>query len=158
MKFKEGKNRFRVLSKPVVGWEYWTEDNKPVRSKELWNVVPLNARLPWDYKHFWAFIVWNLDDERIQILEITQKGILERLQGLIENEHWGDPREYTLTITREGEGLKTRYVVDPSPHKKTPAEVTEKYKETDINLEELFVGGQPFKEETEENFDDSVPF
>jgi hypothetical protein len=40
MKLKIGENRFRVLSSAIVGYEYWTKDNKPVRSRTLWEEVP----------------------------------------------------------------------------------------------------------------------
>ena len=158
MKFREGKNRFRILTEPLIGWEYWTESRKPVRAKELWKTIPADADISkgWNPKHFWAFVVWNLDAEKLQILEITQKTILERLQGLIENEDWGDPREYSITITREGADLQTKYVVDPSPHKPIPAEVIQKFEESDIKLEALIEGKDPV-EQAEVNPED-VPF
>ena len=34
MKLEDGENHFRVLSEPVIGYEYWTEEPKPVRTKE----------------------------------------------------------------------------------------------------------------------------
>jgi hypothetical protein len=80
----------------------------------------------------------------VQILEITQKGILESLQNLIHNEDWGDPREYSITVTREGEKLGTKYEVVASPHKPTPKEVLEEYKEMKLNLEALFESKNPF--------------
>jgi hypothetical protein len=36
--FKQGANKFRILSAPVMGWEYWTESKKPVRAKERWTL------------------------------------------------------------------------------------------------------------------------
>jgi hypothetical protein len=35
MKFKQGANKFRILSAPIMGWEYWTESKKPVRPKSV---------------------------------------------------------------------------------------------------------------------------
>ena len=34
MKWKEGINRFRALTSPILGWEYWNEEDgnrKPIR-------------------------------------------------------------------------------------------------------------------------------
>jgi hypothetical protein len=39
-KFRQGPNKFRILSAPIIGYEYWTEDRKPVRSRELWRTIP----------------------------------------------------------------------------------------------------------------------
>jgi hypothetical protein len=33
MKLKQGPNKFRILSAPIIGWEYWSEDRKPVRAR-----------------------------------------------------------------------------------------------------------------------------
>jgi hypothetical protein len=149
MKLKAGANKFRVLSAPILGFEYWTEDRKPVRARELWKVIPANADISgergWNPKHFWAFVVWNFDEKAVQILELTQATIQRQLIELIHNEEWGDPRNYTITITRKGEKLDTEYSVVPSPAKPTPPEIIEAYKDMKIDLDALFDGGDPFK-------------
>jgi len=33
MKLELGENKFRALSSVVLGYEYWTNKNKPIRSK-----------------------------------------------------------------------------------------------------------------------------
>ena len=33
MKFKQGANKFRILSSPVLGWEYWTESKEASTGK-----------------------------------------------------------------------------------------------------------------------------
>jgi hypothetical protein len=43
MKFRQGANKFRILSAPIIGYECWTEDRKPVRSRELWRTIPVDA-------------------------------------------------------------------------------------------------------------------
>jgi hypothetical protein len=83
MKFKEGANKFRILSAPILGYEYWTADRKPVRARELWKVIPTDADISgpngWSPKHFWAFVVYNFEDKAIQILELTQATIQRQL-------------------------------------------------------------------------------
>ena len=43
MRFKEGDNRFRILSEsPAMGWEYWTEEDgkqKPNREKDMTDIL-----------------------------------------------------------------------------------------------------------------------
>ncbi len=148
MKLKQGANKFRILSTPILGYEYWTEDRKPVRAKELWRTIPADADITgergWNPKHFWAFAVWNFETKAVEILELTQTTILSALQELIQSEEWGDPRGYSITINRKGEKLETEYSVVPSPAQSTPADILKAYNEKHINLEALFDGGNPF--------------
>jgi hypothetical protein len=149
MKFRQGQNKLRILSAPIVGWEYWTESRKPVRSRELWKVIPADADISgeagWNPKHFWAMVVYSFDDKAIQILEITQVTVQRALTDLIQNPEWGDPRNYSITITRKGEKFETEYTVVPSPAKPTPSEILADYKAKKINLEALFDGKNPFE-------------
>lgn len=138
MKFKKGKNQFRVLSSAVVGHEYWTKDNKPVRSRTAWEELPSDAKPDQAPKFFWAFLVYNYGAKKAQILEITQKGIREALEALLEDVEWGSPKGYDIVITATGEGLEREYTVMPKPHSKAP-ETSVK-----VNLEALFTGEDPF--------------
>src|SRR3990167_2091808 len=107
MKFTVGKNKFRILSPLNTGFEYWTEENKPVRSKTPFEETP-NAKVNEEGKvninHFWAVVVYNYATEAIQILEITQKGIQKYILGLVNDSDWGKPQGYDLVVTREGDG------------------------------------------------------
>ena len=89
MRFAEGENTFRVMSNTIIGWEYWNTDNKPVRSKERPVHMPDDIKTDKDgtirINHFWAFVVWNYQDKKIQILELTQKGIMKSMQSLVKN-------------------------------------------------------------------------
>lgn len=159
MKFEQGANKFRILSEPVMGWEYWTEEkgkekSKPVRALERWTTIPVNADLKngWNPKYFWAFTVWHFDLKKLMILEITQSTILKPLQDLVANEDWGDPRQYSITINKKGEKLDTEYNLVPSPAKPTPPEILEMYKNAYIRLESLFDGTDPFDESTKPEF------
>jgi hypothetical protein len=151
MKLKAGANRYRILSAAITGFEYWTEARKPVRARQLWRTIPADADITgergWNPKHFWAMVVYNLDEKAIQILEITQSTILTALQELIQNEEWGDPRNYSITINRKGEKLETEYSVVPSRAKPTPDDVLKQYQEKPINLDALFDGKNPFEAE-----------
>ncbi len=39
------------------------------------------------------------------------------MKTLFDNEDWGEPQGYDITVTREGEKLETKYSVQPSLHK-----------------------------------------
>lgn len=148
MKFEKGPNKFRVLSDAIVGYVYWNNEGKPVRLREAPKGVPTDIRIKdgktEQVKHFWAFAVWNYAKTKLQILEITQGSIQGPITDLFASEDWGDPKEYDLTVSKQGEGLKTEYGVQPSPHKAVPAEAHEAYREARINLNAMFEGNDPF--------------
>lgn len=158
-KFQQGENVFRILSKPIMGWEWWTDDitpdgkeiRKPNRVREE-EGVPIEAANDEDNmpKHFWAMVVWNYADKKIQILEITQKGIQRAIAALARSKGWGNPENYDISITKSGEKLETEYSVMPIPPAPLDKDIVKKYKETNINLEALYEGKDPFVDKKKE--------
>ncbi len=152
MKLVEGENTFRILSSAIIGWEYWTTENKPVRAKENWTEKPTNIKINkngnWTTKHFWAFCVYSHKEGTVQILELTQKTIQSAIKALVKNEKWGDVKGFDITITRIGEGLDTEYSVMPNPHSSLNPTVQKEYEDMNIKLEALFSGDDPFSNET----------
>ena len=140
MKFKIGENRFRVLSSAIIGWESWIKDDEGNRKPRRWRMdEKINVEdVGDDPKHFWAFVVWNYGVEKIQILEVTQKGIMKSIQSLTKDEDWGGPKQYDIVVTREGEGLDTEYQVQPKPKKELDEGIKQFYKDLHINLEALY--------------------
>ena len=159
MKFIIGDNRFRILASPIIGWETWTEENgarKPLRTpmKKPFTVDVVDN--PEEIKHFWAMPVYNYQDKRIQILEITQKGIQKTLKALARDEDWGSPvQKYDLVVTRTGDGMETRYEVLPKPASPMDDSIIKEYETMKINLNALFDGDDPFAQGKEklENVD-----
>lgn len=146
MRFEQGENKFRVMSEPIMGEEFWKEvDGKrtPVRFKPD-EPIKIEEVDPDTRKHFWAMVVWNYKAKKLQILEITQKTIQQAIKAYDRNDDFGDFREYDLTVTRTGEGLKTEYQVMASPPKKVDDEIQKAYKNATINLSALYDGENPF--------------
>src|SRR4051794_4315927 len=100
MKLEDGQNKLRIMSAPLLGWLYWNNDNKPVRLRMDQKPTgrPADMRDDDKFKHFWALIVWNYKESRLQILELTQASIQGPIEDLAANSDWGDPRDYDLTI------------------------------------------------------------
>ena len=155
MKLQDGENKILPLDSIIKGFEYWTNENKPVRSEEYPKETP-DIRLdkddnPTRIKHFWAFPVWNSAEKKVQVLEITQKSIMGAIQALARSEDWGNPiMEYQISITKSGEGLATEYQVMPNPKKSIPDEILkqwEEIKEAGFDLTRLYEQGNPFKAE-----------
>lgn len=152
MKLKDGPNRFYVLGPAIVGWQYWNLEGKPVRQKERFTEEPYDIKVNKDgqkdrIKHFWAFPVWNYEDNRVQILEITQSSIQGSMKLKIDNRR-GDVSKFDFIVTREGEGLGTDYDVDVDSHEPIPGEDNVKAGAKTINLEALYEGGDPFASHT----------
>ena len=143
MKFQTGENTFRVMSPAVIGWEYWNKDKKPIRSKTKWTGTPEDISVdkdgnPTTIKHFWSMVVYNYNDKAVQSLEITQKGIMDSITALVENPKWGNPMKYDITVSKSGEGLATKYTVQPNPHSEMSPEIIAEFEAKAINVESIF--------------------
>jgi hypothetical protein len=148
-KFEEGETTFRVLSSAIIGWVYWTKEEKPVRLQKEPLTTPADIRLDKEgkaerVKHFWAFAVWNVDAQKVQILEITQSSIQSAIKAYVANKKWGDPKGYDITVKREGSGFDTEYTIMANPHTPIEPAAQEAYAARHPNLNALFTNGDPF--------------
>lgn len=141
MKFEDGTNRFRAISKPIMGSLGWDHESKPRRFR-------MNETPDGDFrekpKHFWALVVWDYDLERPRILEITQQSIIRAIVELNNDSEWGAPWNYDLKVTKKGQKLETEYSVNPSPKKKISQAIRDAVSDWEIDLELLFDGDDPF--------------
>ncbi len=160
MRFSDGKNRFRVLSDAVIGWEGW-KDKKPFRHEgAVCRIKPeqvdLNQNGNPNINYFWAMVVWNYGEKKIQVLSITQKTVMSVLKEFEDSSDWGDLRGYDVEVNRAKVGDKTTYTTMGIPPKPVSAEITEAYANTEIDLKKLFSGEYPI--ETAELATEDVPF
>lgn len=145
LKLTEGEHTFRVLSSAIVGSAYFTKDNKPVHSRKPFDETPEDIEAGGRINHFWAFVVWNYEAKRIQILEVSQKSIQTQMKALIDNTKWGNPKNYDVTITRKGSTMNdTKYTVMPNPHTPVEDEIALAFTKAKVNLEALYDGADPF--------------
>lgn len=142
MKLQDGENKFRILSKPILGWEEWN-NKTPVRyhfnDKPSTSIDPKKPA-----KHFWSMIVWNYNEEQIQILHITQATIRNSIEALCEDTDWGAPFFYDIKVMKKGEQKDTEYNVLALPHKKLSEHIKNAFIEKKCNLEALFDNLDPF--------------
>lgn len=145
MKLQEGENKIRILSRPIIGWEDWL-NNKPIRFRMSEKPAkPVDAKKP--IKHFWAFVVWNYAEEQIQILHLTQASVRNFIESLSKDQDWGAPFFYDLKIIKTGEGVDTKYMVNPLPHKPVSNEIKEAFHERRCLLDAIFENEDPFSRE-----------
>jgi len=142
LKFQTGENKFRILTRPIIGWSDW-KDKKPYRfTMDKKPAAPFDPKQ--DIKHFWAFVVYDYSTRKISILEITQTGVQTAIKNLQANSDWGSPLGYDITVTKSGSGMETKYATVPSPPKPVHAAITKLFSETPVNLQALFDGKDPF--------------
>lgn len=151
MKLQEGDNKFRILTQPILGWEDWVEDSqgkRPIRFR--FEEKPLKSQTPEKpVRHFWAFVVWNYNEEQIQILHITQATIRTALESLCNDQDWGAPFFYDIKIIKKGEGKDTAYTTNPLPHKPLAKHIAEAFKDRPCNLDAMYENADPFSKEWE---------
>lgn len=141
MKLQQGDNKFRILSKPIIGWLDWKDKvphRFPFANKPK---APMGEQA---IKHFWAMIVFDYADQGVKILEITQSTIQKAIADLAKDEEWGSPSQYDIKVGRKGQDLSTEYSVTPSPKKPLSKEIMDAAKAKPINLEALYTNSDPF--------------
>lgn len=155
MKLEDGSNKFLPLGPTVMGYEYWTTENKAVRQTEAFKKTPEDIKLddkgkPTKIKHFWAFPVWNYAGKQVQLLQISQKSVMDSMLSYIKSEDWGNPiLNYSFTVDKKGKGFETTYTVMANPKKDIPAEITTTWEEVknDFDTEAML-----FPVEADDNF------
>lgn len=164
-KLQDGRNKFRFLSDIVRGWEGW-KDKKPFRHEgDTCKIKDAQVDKKPDGKpninYFWAMAVWNYAEEKVQVLEITQKTIMTPLYDMEQNADWGDLKGYDIEINKKKEGDKTSYTVLGIPPKPLSDAIKQAYEDSDVDLTKLFAGEYPMAKEevkADEVNPDDIPF
>lgn len=156
LKLADGANKFRILSSAIIGYEYWTgeeKDRKPVRVHsfdEVPDEFKGNKDNRQNAKYFWSFVVYNYATKQIQIFEVKQKKIMNGIEALVDSASWGDPKTYDIIVNRTKTGSEPRdveYSVMPEPKEKLDPAILKQYQDLDIDLNLLYKGEDPFKKE-----------
>lgn len=139
-----GENRLRILSDAVIGNVGWKTNKDggrvPVRTR-VGEPLPKDCE---DIKHFWAVVIYDVAAKEVKVWEITQASIRDAIYALAQDEDWGDPKSYGLTLKKEGSGMETKYTLHPAPKKPLSDEIIDAREATPVNLEALFDNGDPF--------------
>lgn len=155
MILEEGANRFRILDEAKIGWKGWKDDKSFARLGIDKNIeddeVDEDNYGNKNVYHVWIFKVFDRKTESVKLLEIRQKTVMKAIQGLIEQEDWGDPSDYDITITQSKEGGKTKYSVTPHPKKALAPEVEEVVEASELDAADAF------KEASEDDDADGLP-
>lgn len=124
-----GDHRLRIMSSPLIGYEVWSDNADGTRA-----VSRFTHQVPGS-KEFNAFVVWNYQTNQIEILSLTQKGLIGDLFNLDSDPDWGELRNYDIVINRTGASMMdTRYTLTPKPAKPVTEEIAKALVEADIDL------------------------
>lgn len=169
MRLEEGENRIRILTNPKIGYVCW-KDNKPIRREEtVCSFKPEEADKDEKFGNgkpkinlFWAMMVWDYKDGQIKILEIVQKTVLKAIENLANDQDWGSPLGYDISINKVKNGERTTYTVSPKPAKPLSEEVKKAFDESDIDVNIIFGKGISSEGKVdypeEDNKADQIPF
>ena len=142
-KFKDGDNKIRILTSPIIWYEYFTSENKPLRSKEMFKETP-DMKDGGKVKQFRAFLVYNYDENQIQVMSITQASIKKQLTELTKDSDFWSPLEYDIKINKTGEKLDTEYQVKPLSKSPLAKEISEaRFDLWEVDLTVLYTNWNP---------------
>ena len=143
MKLQEGANRFRIFGDAVIGWEGW-KDNKPFRREGIdQNIEADEVDVDEKYNkpkinHFWAFKVWDYAANAVKILEITQKTVMKGMEDYINDEEFGHPSGYDISIEKKKDAKRTSYAVRAYPPKAVSPDVDDAVEASELDPNNLF--------------------
>lgn len=149
----------------LAGWQCWATKNDGGRIPLRFASEPSPAEIasradeegatadPADCKAFYAFAVWNYDQECVQVFQFHQQGIAAPIiEALSDEEIEAEPTAYDFIIKATGTGIDKRYSVTTMPGKRRQAPINTKidtaWTEVTSNgfdLKALLMGGNPFE-------------
>ena len=96
-----------------------------------------------------AFFVYNHEQGEVQLLQLTQKGLIRELDQLLSMEDYQDTDQWDFVISKDTSGPPSSwYSLRPAPIKKGSKEaIDEAWNEAQskgYDLQQLLVGGNPF--------------
>ncbi len=98
-----------------------------------------------------AVPVYNYDSEKIEVLPLTQKTLINELDSISQMEDYSELLDWDFVMGKEGTGLETKYSLRPAPRKKaSQAQIEEAWSEaraSGFDINRLLTGGSPFKKD-----------
>lgn len=147
LKLSEWTTKVRVLQNPLLIGTKWTdwEDKREVVRELLQTPQDLTQ----GYSIAWLCLVWNYDEHKVQIWEISQKTIRTELSALWKDTDFWPWTKYDLKITRTGKGQNdTKYSIQALPKSELWDDVDPQDIAVNVNLEEYITTGEnPFKQD-----------
>jgi hypothetical protein len=98
-----------------------------------------------------AVPVYNFETGAVQVMSLTQKGLIKELDQVSQTEDYSDLMAWDFVLSKTGSGLTTEYKLLPAPRKASTQKAIDgawaKAQLEGFNVNRLLVGGNPFKVE-----------
>ncbi len=164
-----GSARFHIVSdEPLTMFEVWGEAKdgsgvRPFRFIEDPSPADIDAEMGDSYqrrpnrdgtgnepvKPAMAFFTYSYETSSIQVLQLTQRGIIRELDQLTQMEEYESLEDYDFILSKEGSGITTEYALRIVPQKKTSKpeilKACEELEKAGGDIKRLLDGGNPFK-------------
>lgn len=162
--------RFALLTdEPLEFYECWGEDQegkaKPFRFSDDPSPSEVEAEMGPNYerrlnregtdvdpaKFAMAAPVFNFETGSVQVMSLTQKGLIREIDKLSQLEDYQDILAWDFVMEKEGAGLNTQYSLRIVPRKKaTQGAIDDAWaaaRDAGFDIYRLMTGGNPFKRE-----------
>lgn len=163
-----GSVRFALLQdQPLEFFECWGETAdgkaKPFRFTDDPSPEDIQEEMGADYsrrlnregtapdkvKFATAVPVYNYETSSVQIMQLSQKSLINELDSVSQMEDYADLLAWDFVLGKEGVGLETRYSLRPAPRKKgAQADIETAWTESrdsGFDISRLLTGDNPFK-------------
>jgi len=141
-KLRPGENKIRVLAKPVVGVSSFNVETK--QTKRFRTFLEVDAAKYKNVKPFMACKVYNYDTGLIELFSFNQKNILYPLAKLNAINGNYDIRDVDIVISRDGEGVESKYTVSNLNPSEVPLKAVTLAQRVQIDFEAFFENTNPF--------------
>lgn len=162
--------RFALLTdQPLEFYECWGQDQegkaKPFRFSDDPSPSEVEAEMGPNYqrrlnregtdvdpaKFAMAAPVFNFETGTVQVMSLTQKGLIREMDKLSQLEDYKDILDWDFVMEKEGKGLNTTYSLRIVPRKKatenTILDAWAAARDAGFDINRLMTGGNPFKRE-----------
>ena len=167
-KIQSGGNvRFALLDdQPLEFFECWGESSegiKPFRFAEDPSPEDIEEEMGADFKRRLnregtapekvkfaiAVPVYNYDTSSVQILQLTQKSLINELDSISQMEDYADLVAWDFVLGKDGVGLETRYSLRTAPRKKGAQDDIEtawtEVRDSGFDVSRMLTGDNPYK-------------
>ena len=162
--------RFALLDdQPLEFFECWGEDangnSKPFRFEEDPSPEEIREEMGEEYsrrmnrdgngpekvKFSVAVPVFNYDSEKVEVLPLTQKTLINELDSISQMEDYAELLDWDFVLGKEGTGLETKYSLRAAPRKKGCQSIIEEAwsesRSSGFDITRMVSGGNPFKKD-----------
>lgn len=91
--------------------------------------------------------VYNYNTKQVELFETTKTPIKSAIFTLVKDDDYGSPKNYDIKIKKTWVDKDTKYSVIPTPPKPLDIDIEALCDDTYMNLEAIYVWGNPFVRE-----------